>query len=72
MLQQENTVIVYNFRLVSGHLERLELASFKATKEMIESLGGLPLPGTAQEVPADALDQQGRYRRINTGWGGLD
>jgi hypothetical protein len=72
MLHEQTTVIVYNFHLLSSHVERPELASFKATAEVIHALGGMPLPGTAQEVPADALDAQGRYRRLNTGWGALD
>lgn len=49
------------------------LATCKATREtIVEHLKGSVLEGTGEEVAEEALDAQGRYRRIATGWGELD
>jgi hypothetical protein len=71
-MQQEPTVTVYNFRVQRARPEELDMAPFKAPRETIRALGGEPLAGTAEDVPRDQLDEQGRYRRIATGWGALD
>jgi hypothetical protein len=62
---------VFNFLLIQDSPETPRVASFKATPETIQALGGELLPATRQAVRVDELDAQGRYRRINTGWGGL-
>jgi len=72
MHQEQAHVVVYNFRQLGSSLECARVALFKATPECIQSLGGQLLPGSEQEVPASELDAQGRYRRVNTGWGELN
>jgi hypothetical protein len=71
-MQQEPTVTVYNFRVQRTRPEYVDIAPFKAPREAIQALGGEPLPGTEEDVPASDLDSQGRYRRIASGWGALD
>jgi len=71
MPDPQSLVTVYSFRQLSSPFEMRELAAYKATLQTIADLGGEPLLGTAEEVQAEALDRQGRYRRVNTGWGGL-
>jgi hypothetical protein len=70
--RDEHTVTVYSFRLLDGPIESLRVESYKATRRAILALGGEPLEGTEQEVPPSALDANGHYRRVNTGWGALD
>jgi hypothetical protein len=64
-------VDVFNFRLPEGHLENRHVAPFKATLARIRVLGGELMPATRETVSFDELDEEGRYRRIPTGWGGL-
>ena len=71
MMQEQQGVLVQAFRRVGNTLENFEVAGFKATPEKIRALGGEPLPGTEQRVPQSELDEEGHYRRIATGWGGL-
>jgi hypothetical protein len=66
------TVKVYSFRVRDQHVESPRVENYKATRKAIIAAGGEPLEGTEQEVPASALDPEGHYRRVNTGWGGLD
>jgi len=48
------------------------ISSYKATRETIETrLKGKVLEGTGEKVPRDAIDREGRFRRIATGWGDL-
>lgn len=65
------SVLVFNFRLVDGHVENRHVAPYKATLDSIRALGGEPMPGTEEGVAADEVDSKGRYRRIATGWGEL-
>ena len=67
------TVTVYAFHLPEPSLECPSIAGFKAPRDAIESrFGGEVLEGTAESVPADELDAEGRYRRVATGWGELN
>lgn len=67
------TVTVYAFRLPEPTAECPSIAAFKAPRDDIEQrYGGEVLEGTAESVPVDELDADGRYRRIATGWGELD
>ena len=65
-------ITVYDFRLMQPPIENPQLPGFKATLAAIRALGGVELAGTAQQVPAAEVDEQGRYRRLPTGWGALD
>ncbi|MBT9594850.1 MAG: hypothetical protein IV094_02530 [Vitreoscilla sp.] len=71
-MDDSNVVTVYSFRVYTGHAERPQVSPHKATKEAIVQLGGELLKGTAQQVPARALDPQGHFRRVATGWGELN
>ena len=65
-------VTVYNYLTFdSGQRSRTQ-SPFKAPRDRIEkTLMGKVLEGTAEKVLASQLDEQGRYRRIATGWGDL-
>jgi hypothetical protein len=71
-MTEADQVHVFNFRLMEGHPENQRLAPFKATRARIRALGGDLLPATRQSVPADELDEEGRYRRVPSGWADLD
>ena len=65
-------VTVFNFREVEPGADIALPAPFKATLEAIESVPRRQLlKGTGEKVPRDALDEEGRYRRVATGWGEL-
>lgn len=65
-------VLVYAFEFYDAHAQDALVAPYKAPLPWIEEAGHRALLGTAEAVPQDALDAQGRYRRIATGWGALD
>lgn len=66
------TVTVYSFRLFDLDSESDHFSTFKAAREVIvERYRGQVLEGTAERVEVSALDSEGRYRRIATGWGEL-
>lgn len=72
-MENRDTVKVYCFRVFDPALCAMRLAAFKASRKTITShLGGEVLEGTEQDVSTDELDEQGRYRRIATGWGALN
>lgn len=70
-MDDSESATVYSFRIYTGHAERPQVSPHKATREAILELGGEVLNGTAQDVPQSALDTQGHYRRVATGWGEL-
>jgi hypothetical protein len=70
--REPQTVKVYSFRVRDQHVESPRVETYKATRKAILEAGGEPLEGTEQEVPAAALDPEGHYKRVNTGWGTLD
>jgi len=70
-MQDQDVVKVYAFRVFGNHVESPRLASFKATRETIQRLGGELVAGTEEGVARTQLDGEGRYRRIATGWGEL-
>ncbi len=73
MQQIVDTVTVYSFRVFGSDAETYAVAPFKAPRHLItEHFRGDVLEGTGEEIGADELDAQGRYRRIATGWGALD
>ena len=66
------TVTVYSFSYYDLKTRETPVALFKATRAAIAATqGGRLLEGTAEVVDRDALDGQGRYRRLATGWGDL-
>jgi hypothetical protein len=72
-MEQRQTVKVYSFRVFDVHANGLRVAKHKATREAIVSqLGGEVLEGTGQDVSPAELDEEGRFRRIATGWGELN
>lgn len=73
MQQIADTVTVYSFRVLGSDAETYHVAPFKAPRHLItEHFRGDVLEGTGEEIGADELDAQGRYRRVATGWGALD
>ena len=72
MPNEPNQVTVFNFEILARGIESAQLAAFKATRGHILNIAAARvLEGTAERVPAAALDAEGRYRRIATGWGEL-
>ena len=71
-MDDSNVVTLYSFRVYTGHAERPQVSPHKATRESIVRTGGELLKGTAQDVPVAALDAQGYFRRVATGWGELN
>ncbi len=72
-MEDRQTVIVYSFQIFDSEIGHLRHANCKASRETIASiLGAELLEGTDQEVPAGALDELGRYRRIASGWGEMN
>jgi hypothetical protein len=72
-MSRQDLVTVYAFRHLDGGRETGFHATFKATREAIlEVHRGQLLEGTQERVPPEALDGQGRYRRVPTGWGVLN
>lgn len=63
-------VTVYSFLVSDAGPKHWRLAAFKASRETIQrAYGGRVLEGTAQRVPRNDLDAEGRLRRVATGWG---
>lgn len=66
-------VTVYAFRIVDAGPEASSISTFKAPRDaVVQRYRGEVLEGTAEVVPADELDAEGRYRRVATGWGELN
>ena len=66
------TVTVYGFRVFDPDSREMQVADCKATLDAIGRVGlAEAVPGTGEDVPAQALDPRGRYRRVATGWGEL-
>lgn len=73
MEQAAEIVTVYSFRVFELDAEAYHVAPFKAPRHLIaEHYLGDILEGTGEQVDAGELDEQGRYRRVATGWGALD
>ena len=68
-----HTVTVHGFKVFDPDSREMQVAACKATLAAIGQVASAePVPGTAEDVPRHALDDQGRYRRVPTGWGALD
>ena len=67
-----DTVTVFGFRAFDPVSCEMQVAPYKATVEAIEAMRLAELlPATGEDVPREALDSAGRYRRVATGWGAL-
>lgn len=65
-------VTVYSFCLYDLDSRSMRQLPYKLQRPAIEAINGAELlEATAEEVAAEALDAQGRYRRVATGWGEL-
>lgn len=72
-MDSSRVVTVYNFSQFEVGSDMPVVSSFKAQRQAIaKTFKGQVLEGTAEEVPASELDQDGRFRRIATGWGSLN
>jgi len=72
MMSSSQTVTVYHFRVYEPDAEGFHVSTFKASRALIvDRFRGDVLEGTDEEVECSALDAEGRYRRIATGWGEL-
>lgn len=66
------TVTVYSFCLYDLDSRSMRQLPYKLARPAIKAIKGAELlEATAEEVLPDALDAQGRYRRVATGWGEL-
>lgn len=71
-MEQQDSVKVFNFRAFDADANEMRIVKFKATREAIVTrFDGEVLEGTDHHVAPGELDDQGRYRRIATGWGEL-
>src|SRR5258708_1931887 len=72
-MEPTELVTVFNYRHFETGSDMPLIAPYKATREtIIKNLKCELLEGTGEQVLSVALDEQGRYRRIATGWGELD
>ena len=66
------TVKVYYFCVYDVDSRTMRQLPYKLPRPAIEAIKGAELlEATAEEVAPEALDAQGRYRRVATGWGKL-
>jgi len=66
-------VTVYNFSQFEIGSDTPVVSGFKAQRQVIAKIfKGQVLEGTGEEVPTSELDQDGRFRRVATGWGSLN
>jgi hypothetical protein len=67
-----DTVTVYSFRVFDLESKDMQVSGYKATRKAIGALRRAEvLEGTAEQVPASALDEHQHFRRRATGWGEL-
>ena len=67
-MHSSDLVTVHDFMLWSDRVGRYLASGFKASLEVIHDMHGLAVEGTAEEVPAHALDEAGLYQSIESGW----
>lgn len=71
-METSKIVTVYNFSQFEIGSDTPVVSGFKAQRQAIAKIfKGQVLEGTAEEVPESELDQDGRFRRVATGWGSL-
>jgi hypothetical protein len=68
----DKQVRVYGFAVFDMEAGAMRPSRYKAPRDLIETrLNGAVLEGTAELVDSEALDDEGRYRRMATAWGSL-
>lgn len=70
-MAQADIVTVFNFRVFDTEGREMRQSKFKASRAVVLGFGGVVLEGTSQVVFPGDLDENGRYRRVATGWGAL-
>lgn len=71
-MMTSDQVTVFHFGVHETGSDIPVVSSFKATRDtIVNTLKREVLEGTGEEVPRHALDSQGRFRRVATGWGEL-
>ena len=67
-----DTVTVYSYMAFDFDTREMQVVATKATPEAIAAMHrALLVQGTAEAVPRHALDGNGHFRRLPTGWGEL-
>jgi hypothetical protein len=68
-MEVDKLVTVYGFSLFDLESGQQLPSTFKAPRSVIEhDFQGVVMEGTAELVDAEALDEQGRFRRVATAW----
>jgi len=68
----DKQVKVYGFAVFDLEAGAMRPSRYKAPRELIETrFNGEVLEGTSELVDSEALDEEGRYRRLATAWGQL-
>ncbi|KQU75985.1 MULTISPECIES: hypothetical protein [unclassified Rhizobacter] len=71
-MEVDKLVTVYGYSLFDVESGQQLPSTFKAPRSVIEhDFLGVVMEGTAELVNAEALDEQGRFRRVATAWGEL-
>lgn len=71
-MPSSDLVTVFHFGQYESGSDVPKVSPFKATREtIVNALKCSVLEGTGEQVPRDALDGGGRFRRVATGWGEL-
>lgn len=72
-MDTSKVVTVYNLSQFEIGSDTPVVSGFKAQRQAIAKIfKGQVLEGTAEDVPESELDQDGRFRRVATGWGSLN
>ena len=72
LTHRNEIVTVHCYKVFDPESREMQVALDKATREAIAALHLVELVhGTAEDVPRDAVDAQGHFRRLATGWGEL-
>lgn len=71
-MSRDEFVTVYNYCQYERANDPPVMAKYKAPHHtIVHVFKQVVLEGTGEEVSTSALDSQGRYRRVATGWGEL-
>ena len=71
-MKTADLVTVFQFSEFESGSDKPVVSTCKATRDtIVNALRCQVVEGTGEEVPRDALDGKGRFRRVATGWGEL-
>lgn len=71
-MKTADLVTVFHFGQLRSGSDVPVVSPYKATRDtIVNAFKCEVLEGTGEEVPRDALDGKGRFRRVATGWGEL-